>query len=145
MNEQGITERCVLYDSRYVKTGVEPPEYVIEALAQVFPMVRLDWHPFLKRWTLWEINGRELTLIAALAGPKGEYVTPNLHNTIGLLERCLVRGRINSEHDLNKWLEALDEEPQDVKDLKTEGDAKIREGSKAFWDLLKGKSQVQVG
>ena len=65
-SEAGIADRAVCYDERYIKTGYEPPQDIVEALAQVFPMVQLDWHPVLQRWTLWERHGRQLSLIAAL-------------------------------------------------------------------------------
>lgn len=144
MNELGITEQAILFDNRRISTNYEAPEYVVEALAQVFPMVELDWHPVLQRWTLWERNGRIVTLIAAIAGPLGEYQHPNLHNTIGLLDRCLVRGRINSKGDFDEWLAEVDKEPAYLGDMERRGEDRIAEGSKRFWDLLHGKTQVQV-
>ena len=144
MSDAGISERAVLYDDRCIKTGYQAPEYITEMLAQVFPTVVLEWHPKLRRWTLWEKHGRGLSLIAALAGPNGEYVKPNRHNTIGLLARSRTVDLRRSQHDFNQWLDDLDREPDHILSQRAQAEARIHEGSKAYWDLLHGKTQIQV-
>lgn len=132
----------VLYTDRYIKTGYRPPQTVLNALKHRFPTVRLEWHPFLKLWTLWEKQGKRMSYIMALADEKGEYVNPNLHNTIGALR--LLQTPPDCAYDQRKWLEGLDKDPAWVAAMEKRGEDRIDRGSREMARLSRGRILVPV-
>lgn len=70
------------------KAGNKPPAAVVRALRKQHPTVKLWWATDVQRWALVQIvPGQRPWLIQVLRGPRGEYATPTMANTLHVLRR----------------------------------------------------------
>lgn len=129
--------RGQIWTDRLVKAGYRPPRDVARALRQVFPMVRLEYAHDIERWSLWEdLGGGACQLIAAIAGPDGEYEHPNMDNTIQFLGDICVAD-LAGTGDRDRWLAELDAHGEDgAKDAERRGQERIHEGSERLYHAL---------
>lgn len=114
----------------------EPPEDLVEQLAESHPVIRLAWEPALQRWAMYEKVGGLFMLTAALTGPGGAYVNPTYGNTIGYLEQHSMRAMAN-KWDLQRWLNKIDEGQQKgAAEIRKSHEPQIREGSNDLYNVL---------
>ena len=104
--------------------GMEPPEWLVSTLAQVYPTVHLGWSSDRCRWGLWDKDGDLVQLIGLITDEEGNYADPNMANTVERLNEIDVGGRLHNEYDIERYLDDLDRFGTD-KDLNSEAYAKI--------------------
>lgn len=83
---------------------MKPPAYLVRLLKARQPQVGLSWHRGSGRFVLLRVHGSrwKAKVLKTIAGPRGEFVWPNVHNTLGWLA--------DPRHDMgpltNKWKKA---------------------------------------
>lgn len=138
-----MSYRARLYTNRYVTPSCKPPAWLVRRIERRYPRVRLDWHPGIKRWCLWEcVAGTHLNFLVALATDDGGYVRPTIQNTIGWLREHDIKGMMQTRWDIERWLDRLDEAPPEVRAAEQRMKDLGREFGNAMYDHLVGRVSV---
>lgn len=125
--------------------GQHIPTFVLRALRALYPTVRIVWNYDALCWQMIErMRDGRWGNIMLMQDAQGRSISPNLHNTVGLLQ-SIDSARMRSAHDIDQFLAGLDKDREDAK-ARREQKARdtVRPVGEAFWDAMAGKIRVPV-
>jgi hypothetical protein len=119
--------------------GYRPPPHLLARIKRFHPTVDLLWEPNRKRWVLAQTDQAQVHVITVLQGPSGEFVAPNLENTLGMLDRSSSVNFAN-RWAVDRWLrDNITDEVQDP-----EADSRIEKNIHEFSDRVWHLNQKRV-
>lgn len=121
--------------------GYRPPPALMRRLKRFHPTVDLMWEPNRGRWVLVQNDQSQLHVIQVLQGLHGEFVAPNMENTVGILDRM---SSINGANrwEVDRWIdENLSEEVEDPV-AESRAEASIHEFSDRVWNMGHPKTSI---
>lgn len=125
----------------YRRAGLRPHPKLMERIRRRHPTVDLVFEQTSQRWVLIQVDQHPIHVISVLRGRRGEYVAPNLANTVGVLDRASP-SNFHNRFAVDRWIEEnLSEEVQDpVAEARAE--ANINEFSERAWRMEHPKISV---
>ena len=134
---KGLYRRRPNYQKDTVRrhAGYRPPAWLTKRLRRHHPDVQLMWSPKDCRWVLVQTDQHPLHVITVLETPDGEFMAPNLDNTVGYLDTISL-ANFRTRYDTAQWManNLTDELPDDPEQERRIED-NIGEFSERAWHL----------
>ena len=127
---------------RYRRPGYRPRSDLMARIKRFHPTVDLVFETKSQRWVLVQMDRHPIHVISVLRGRRGEFVAPNMENTVGMLDRC---SSINfgNKWAVDRWIaENLSDEVSDP-DAEARAESNINEFSERVWRLEHPKLSVR--
>ena len=127
-----VTVRCA---------GYRPHPQLLKRLKRFHPSVDLMWEPTCQRWALVQTDQEEMHIITFLVGPDGEYLTPDLDNTVGFLDRSSSEN-FATAWALDRWIDRELTDEYFDRESEDRAAANLHEFSDRIFHLQKGRVAV---
>jgi hypothetical protein len=120
--------------AHYRRAGLRPRPALLAKIKRLHPTVDLVFEENSGRWILVQMDQVPIHVITVLRGSRGEYVEPNVGNTISVLDRSSP-SNFHNRFSVDRWIE--DNLTEEVSDPAAEAraDANIHEFSERAWRM----------